>query len=49
MISVSSEKGGPTLAETEEARRDTALVDARADPTVAAIMSSFPRRQGSST
>jgi len=42
VISVSSEKGGPTLAETEEARRDTALVDARADPTVAAIMSSFP-------
>ncbi|MCG6114336.1 MAG: DNA polymerase III subunit gamma/tau [Mesorhizobium sp.] len=42
VISVSSEKGGPTLAETEETRRDTALVDARADPTVTAIMSSFP-------
>jgi DNA polymerase III subunit gamma/tau len=42
IISVSRETGGQTLAEMEEARRDTALVDARADPTVAAIMSRFP-------
>jgi hypothetical protein len=34
--------GGPTLAETEAERRDSALIDARADPTVAAIMSRFP-------
>ena len=42
IISVSRQEGGQTLAEMEEARRDTALVDARADPTVAAIMSRFP-------
>ncbi|MGY6709146.1 MAG: DNA polymerase III subunit gamma/tau [Rhizobiaceae bacterium] len=42
VISVSREEGGQTLAEIEEVRRDTALVDARTDPTVAAIMSRFP-------
>jgi DNA polymerase-3 subunit gamma/tau len=42
VISLSREAGGPTLSEEEEARRDTAMVDARSDPTVAAIMSRFP-------
>ena len=36
------EEGGPTLAETENARRESALVDARSDPAVAAILSRFP-------
>jgi DNA polymerase-3 subunit gamma/tau len=36
------EEGGPTLSEVEEARRESALVDARSDPAVAAILSRFP-------
>jgi DNA polymerase-3 subunit gamma/tau len=36
------EEGGATLAETENARRESALVDARSDPAVAAILSRFP-------
>jgi DNA polymerase III subunit gamma/tau len=42
VVSLSRETGGATLAEEEEARRDTAIVDARSDPTVAAIMARFP-------
>ncbi len=42
MVTVSREEGGATLAETEEARRESALVDARSDPAVAAILSRFP-------
>ena len=42
VVSVSREEGGPTLAEQEASRRETALTDARNDPTVAAILARFP-------
>ncbi|CAM5572180.1 DNA polymerase-3 subunit gamma/tau [Aquamicrobium terrae] len=42
LVSLSKEEGGATLAELETARRETAILDARADPTVAAILSRFP-------
>lgn len=42
MVSLSREEGGPTLAEIEANKREVALTDARADPTVAAILSRFP-------
>jgi len=42
VVSLSKEPGGPTLAEEESGRRETALADARADPTVAAILERFP-------
>jgi DNA polymerase-3 subunit gamma/tau len=42
IVSLSREEGGPTLAEIEEERRETAITDARADPAVAAILSHFP-------
>ena len=42
VVSVSREEGGPTLAEQEASRRETALTDARSDPTVAAILARFP-------
>ena len=42
MVTTSREEGGPTLAEIEESRRDTALIDARNDPTVSAILAQFP-------
>ena len=42
VVSLSREEGGATLAETEDARRESALTDARADPAVAAILSRFP-------
>jgi DNA polymerase-3 subunit gamma/tau len=42
IVSVSREEGGPTLAETEASKRETALSDARSDPAVAAILSRFP-------
>ena len=42
VVSLSREPGGPTLAEEESGRRETALADARADPTVAAILERFP-------
>jgi DNA polymerase III subunit gamma/tau len=42
VVTVSRETGGSTLAEMEAERRDSALIDARADPTVASIMSRFP-------
>jgi DNA polymerase-3 subunit gamma/tau len=42
LVSLSKEEGGQTLAEMEAARRESALVDARSDPTVAAILSRFP-------
>jgi DNA polymerase-3 subunit gamma/tau len=41
-VSVSREEGGATLAEVEAGRRETALMDARADPAVAAILARFP-------
>ena len=42
MVSVSREEGGQTLAELESAKRDSAIMDARNDPAVAAILSRFP-------
>ena len=42
IVSLSNEPGSRTLAEEETGRRETALADARADPTVAAILQSFP-------
>ncbi|MGB3901399.1 MAG: DNA polymerase III subunit gamma/tau, partial [Mesorhizobium sp.] len=42
MVSLSNEAGGQTLAEAEAARRETALMDARADPAVAAVLARFP-------
>src|SRR5690606_35633440 len=42
VVSLSRGEGGATLAEMEAARRESALVDARADPAVAAILSRFP-------
>ncbi|MGN8023280.1 DNA polymerase III subunit gamma/tau [Phyllobacterium sp. 22229] len=42
MVSLSREQGGRTINETETARRDSMLSDARADPDVAAILSRFP-------
>ena len=42
LVSLSKEAGGQTLAEMESAKRETALLDARNDPTVAAILARFP-------
>ncbi|GAA4128141.1 DNA polymerase III subunit gamma/tau [Aminobacter aganoensis] len=42
LVSLSKEEGGPTLAEIEANKREVALTDAKADPTVAAILSRFP-------
>jgi len=42
VVSLSREAGGQTLAEVEDARRETAMLDARSDPAVAAILSRFP-------
>jgi DNA polymerase-3 subunit gamma/tau len=42
LVSLSKEEGGKTLAELESAKRETALADARNDPTVAAILARFP-------
>ena len=41
-MSLSREEGGQTLAETETTKRESALLDARSDPTVAAILARFP-------
>ena len=42
IVSLSREEGGKTLAEAETARRDSAILDAKSDPAVAAILSRFP-------
>lgn len=42
LVSLSREQGGQTLAETENAKRETALMDAKADPAVAAVLARFP-------
>jgi len=42
LVSLSKEAGGQTLAEVENARRETAFLDARNDPAVAAILAKFP-------
>jgi len=41
-VSVSREAGGQTLAEIDAAKRKTALLDAKADPTVSAVLAHFP-------
>jgi DNA polymerase-3 subunit gamma/tau len=42
LVSLSRETGGQTLAEQEASRRETAILDASNDPTVAAILARFP-------
>ena len=42
IVTLSREEGGATLAEEEKARRESAILDARADPAVAAILARFP-------
>ncbi|PSH68372.1 DNA polymerase III subunit gamma/tau [Phyllobacterium brassicacearum] len=42
MVSLSREQGAATISETETAKRDSLLSDARADPDVAAILAKFP-------
>jgi DNA polymerase-3 subunit gamma/tau len=42
MIAVGSEAARPTIAETRRSARAALLDDARADPTVAAVLSRFP-------
>ncbi|RWB33891.1 MAG: DNA polymerase III subunit gamma/tau [Mesorhizobium sp.] len=42
LVSLSKEEGGQTLAEMESTKRESALLDARNDPTVAAILARFP-------
>jgi len=42
MVALSREAGGQTLAEMESEKRENAFLDARADPTVAAILARFP-------
>ncbi len=42
LVTVSREEGGQTLAEMETSKRESAILDARADPNVAAILSRFP-------
>jgi DNA polymerase-3 subunit gamma/tau len=42
LVSLSKEAGGHTLAEAESARRENAILDARNDPAVAAILAKFP-------
>ena len=42
MVVLSREEGGRTLAEKEAARRESAILDARNDPAVAAILARFP-------
>jgi DNA polymerase-3 subunit gamma/tau len=42
LVSLSREEGGQTLAEMESTKRENALLDAKSDPTVAAILARFP-------
>jgi DNA polymerase-3 subunit gamma/tau len=42
IVTLSREEGGATIAEEEKARRENAILDARADPAVAAILARFP-------
>ncbi len=42
IVSLSREEGAQTLAEKEAAERDNAILDARSDPAVAAILARFP-------
>jgi len=42
LVSLSKEEGGQTLAELESTKRENAFLDAKSDPTVAAILARFP-------
>ena len=42
IVSLSREEGGQTLAEAEAAKRNDAILDAKNDPAVAAILARFP-------
>ena len=42
MVALSREEGGQTLAEVEAAKRNDAILDAKNDPAVAAILARFP-------
>jgi DNA polymerase-3 subunit gamma/tau len=42
LVSLTKEEGGQTLAEMESSKRESAFLDAKSDPTVAAILSRFP-------
>ncbi|UVK55055.1 DNA polymerase III subunit gamma/tau [Mesorhizobium sp. AR02] len=42
LVSLSKEEGGQTLAEMESTKRENAFLDAKSDPTVAAILARFP-------
>jgi DNA polymerase-3 subunit gamma/tau len=42
MVSLSKEEGSPTLADAEAEKRENAFLDARNDPTVAALLARFP-------
>ena len=42
IVSLSREEGGATIGEQENARRESAFMDARNDPAVAAILARFP-------
>ena len=42
MVALSRDEGSGTLAEAEASKRETAFMDAKSDPTVAAILARFP-------
>jgi DNA polymerase-3 subunit gamma/tau len=42
LVSVSKDAGGQTLAEAETSKRENAILDARSDPAVAAVLARFP-------
>jgi DNA polymerase-3 subunit gamma/tau len=42
LVSLSREAGGQTLAEQEKSKRETDFLDAKSDPTVAAVLAKFP-------
>ena len=42
IVSLSRDEGGQTLAEAEAAKRNDAILDAKNDPAVAAILARFP-------
>ena len=42
VVTVSRDEGGRTMAELESSKRETAFLDARSDPAVAAVLARFP-------
>ncbi|RJT38713.1 DNA polymerase III subunit gamma/tau [Mesorhizobium waimense] len=42
LVSLSKEAGGQTMAEMESTKRENAFLDAKSDPSVAAILARFP-------